>query len=181
MVTSKDFEVIEFLKQYKVATTDTIKTLFYGNLRTTQHRLKVLSDKKLLNRSRDNVSNEYIYYLKRPAQLRHKLLVTDFYRELSKQCKIAFFTPEPQIHNRRPDAFFGYTINGVNKLGFLEVEISNKGFDYSKYSDKTWCQELPLLPKIFVVSDKLKLKEFKTDFKLFVVNTGLLDLKYYLR
>lgn len=43
------------------------------------------------------------------------------------------FKIEPVIGDIRTDAVFGYKLNGKGYVGVLEVEISNKGFDFKKY------------------------------------------------
>ena len=119
-------------------------------------------------RSRSSVTNQYIYYIKKqPAQLRHSLLITDFYRELHKYTSsIAFFTKEPNLNGKKPDAVFGYRKNGSECIGLLEVEISNKGFDNEKYSDLSFCKMFPYSPKLFIISNKSKVntKGMKIDY-----------------
>ncbi|MEA5057792.1 MAG: hypothetical protein VB047_09585 [Anaerotignum propionicum] len=183
MITDRDYEVIEFLKSYKVASTDTISELFYeGKLRTAQHRLKSLVDKKQIKRSREAVNNQYIYYIKKPVHLRHSLLITDFYRELHKySSSVVFFTREPDICGKRPDAVFGYRINGYECLGLLEVEISNKGFDRDKYCNTKFLNFFPIAPKLFIISNQKKIKKDGLLCACSVCTTSLLDLKFCLR
>jgi len=181
MITKRDFEVIEFIRTYKVATTDTLYYFFYPSIRVAQNRLKVLADKKLLNRSRATINNQYVYSIKKINQLRHSLLVTDFYRELSKVSEVAFFTIEPQIAHFRPDAIFGYTVNGKDFIGLLEVEISHKGFDYFKYSDSNIVSSLPAKPKLFIVGDKINLTNKKIDFDFAIINTDFKGMRLAIR
>lgn len=181
MIKTVDHDVIEFLNTYKVASTDTLTELFYNNPRTARYRLKSLVDKKLIKRSRDSITNQYVYFIKKPGQLRHSLLVTDFYRELHRYTSsVAFFNREPNIDGKRPDAIFGYTVNRKEFIGILEVEISNKGFDYAKYSDTNFCKKFPIEPKLFIVSSKGKIKTKEIKLKSIVVDTELTRLKYVL-
>lgn len=177
-MTRRDYEIIEFVRDYKVASTDTIRQLFFPSLRMCQHRLKFLCEAKHLNRSRESINNQYVYFLRRPAQFRHSLLVTDFYRELSKCCTVEVFRIEPALGNIRPDAVFGYSVNGKKRLGLLEVEISNKGFDYGKYGNFDFSAYFPVRPQIYVVSDKVT-STATSDFV--VVPTALTDLRYVIR
>lgn len=184
MITERDYEVIEFLKTYRVASTDTIAELFYnGKLRTAQHRLKVLSEKKQIRRSREAITNQYVYFINKPSQLRHSLLITDFYRELHKySSSVVFFTREPDICGKRPDAIFGYRMNSNEYLGLLEVEISNKGFDSEKYSNAKFINFFPVSPKLFVVSNqKKKIKKDGLACSCSVCDTTLSDVKFCLR
>lgn len=161
MITTRDIEVLEFLETYKVANTSTMQELFFPSLSACQKRLKFLFDEKRLNRLRDNINNEYVYYYKKcPKQLKHSLLVTDFYRELHKHATNINFKIEPTLGNIRPDAVVAYIHNNKKKLILLEIEISNKGFDYEKY-DKFYSTGLyreffPIMPTVFAVGDNIK-------------------------
>jgi len=181
VITDRDYEVIEFLKTFKVASTDTLTELFYKNPRTARHRLKQLTDKKMISRSRDAVSNQYVYFTRKPSQLRHSLLVTDFYRELNKYTsQVVFFARETEICGKRPDAVFGYRINKSEYVGLLEVEISHKGFDCDKYRNSKFVNYFPVPPKLFVISNQ---KRIKTDDLLCacsVCDTSLSNIKFSL-
>lgn len=179
-MTARDYEIIEFVSYYKVASTDTIQQLFFPSLRICQRRLKILHEQKHLNRSRDSINNQYVYYLRRPAQLRHSLLVTDFYRELSKYCNVEVFKIEPTLGRIRPDAVIGYSVNGQNRLGLLEVEISHKGFDYAKYNSFDFSAYFPVRPRLFVVSDKTIAVDCKLP-GMMVVPTSLSGVRLAVR
>jgi len=174
MITSRDFEVVEFIKDVKIASTSTISQLFFPSLRMAQNRLNVMCSANLLRRSRDTVSSEYVYYSSRPKQFRHSLLVSDFYRELSKISTVHGFRIEPTYDDIRPDAVFGYEIGSKKYLGLLEVEISNKGLDLFKYN-KLYANDqfkkfFPTMPVIFVVSDLKELPD--TPYKTVLVDTS---------
>src|SRR5699024_8275200 len=158
-ITERDLEVIEFLEKYKVATTTTLEEFIYPSKRVAQRRLKILYEKKYIKRNQDYIGEDYYYYLKKPKQLKHAILITEFYREFSKFFQIEHFKTEKKFNGIIPDGIIGYYDNG-QKIGFLEVEISNKGFNYNKY--KRICsnmkKEMGMNPKIFVVT-KHKLKK----------------------
>jgi len=178
MITDRDYEVIEFLKTFKVASTDTLTELFYKNPRTARYRLKQLTDKKMIRRSRDAVTNQYLYFVKKPAQLRHSLLVTDFYRELNKYTsQVVFFARETEICGKRPDAVFGYRINKDEYVGLLEVEISHKGFDCDKYRNSKFVNYFPVKPKLFIVSNQKKIKTDDLLCACSVCDTNLSNVK----
>lgn len=178
MLTSRDYEIIEFVKEVKVASTSTISQLYFPSLRAAQIRLSVISSEGALKRSRSSVSNEFAYFSAKPKQFRHSLLVSDFYRELSKYAVVKNFHVEPVIGNIRPDAIFGYQIGDKKYLGLLEVEISNKGLDLYKYnklySGEGYKQFFPTMPIIFVVSNLKSIPA--TEYKVVSVNTVLSDL-----
>lgn len=183
MTTDADYMAIDFLQSFKVASTETLAEIFYnGKIRTAQHRLRQLAEKKLVRRSREYVTNQYIYYTKKPSQLRHSLLVTDFYRELHKYTSsIVFFAKETDICGKRPDAVFGYRINQTEYLGLLEVEISNKGFDCDKYRNSKFVNYFPVVPKLFIISNQPKIKTDGLLCPCTVLNVGLSSLNKSLR
>jgi len=173
MLTSRDYEVIEFVKEFKVASTSTISQLFFPSLRTAQNRLNVICSTNCLKRSRKSVSNEYVYYSSRPKQFRHSLLVSEFYGELSKYAKVHNFKIEPVLDDIRPDAVFGFEINGRKYLGLLEVEISNKGLNLFKYNklhaNGNYKKFFPTMPIIFICSDLKAVPD--TPYKTVLIDT----------
>jgi hypothetical protein len=130
---------------------------------------------KELHRYRDNLTAEYLYYKFKPKQLKHSLLLTDFYRELYKIAKVHEFRPEVTIGNIRPDAIIGYETDR-KYLALLEIEISNKGFDVYKYESLFYSGEyktfFPVFPFIIAVTDK----PIKSDINIITVKTDLSDI-----
>jgi len=181
MLTTRDLEIVDFLNEYKIASTTTIAELFFPSIWACYKRLQVLTKNKVIKRVRDSINNEYLYYSKRlPKQLKHALLVTDFYRELHKKAEIISFKKEPLLDDIRPDAMFAYKYKEKNYLGLLEIEISNKGFDYGKYerfySTQNYKNHFPVMPIVFIVGDKVKLPDgLKVNYKIIKTNMeGLL-------
>ena len=169
MITPRDFDVVEFVKEVKVASTSTVAQLFFPSIRTAEIRLNVICNANLLKRSRDNVSNEYVYYSSRPKQ---------FYRELSKIAVVHGFKIEPTYDDMRPDAVFGFQIGEKKYLGLLEVEISNKGLDLFKYNklfaNENYKKFFPTMPIIFVVSDLKSIPG--TPYRTVLVDTRFTNL-----
>lgn len=180
IMTSRDKEVIEFITDFKVASTSTIAEVFFPSKISCYRRLQVLNGHNELKRIRNNINSEYVYYKKLPKQFKHSLLVTEFYRELHKRSDIISFKIEPTMGNIRPDAVFGYTYHTKTYVGLLEVEISNKGFNFGKYekfySSGEYKNYLPVMPTVFVVGDKVKLPD-KSDINYVLVNTNLTNFK----
>jgi hypothetical protein len=179
-MTTRDSAIVNFLSDCKVARTSTIAEIFFPSPHACYKRLQVLYKNKKVKRTRDFVSCEYVYHYKKnlPQQLTHSLLVTDFYRELHRKCEVLSFKIEPVMDNIRPDAVFGYKFHGKPYMGLLEVEISNKGFNSGKYekfySSGDYKKFLPVMPTIFVVGNKEKIKLPK-DSK---VNYNVIDLEF---
>lgn len=163
MITTRDLQIIDFVTEFKIACTSTIAEVFFPSHISCYRRLQEIIKYGELKRTRDSLNNEYLYFKKRPKQLRHSLLVSDFYRELHKKSEIIEFKIEPTLGDIRPDALFGYKVNGKNYLGLLEVEISNKGFNHNKYSrffmSENYKNFFPVMPTVFVVGDRIKLPE----------------------
>lgn len=178
MITTRDTEIIDFISEYKVASTATIAEIMFPSLSACQKRLKVLHDNKQINRIRDNINSQYIYFTKQPKQLRHSILVTDFYRELHRLAEVVSFKREPILGDIRPDAVFGYRFNGRGYIGLLEVEISNKGFNIGKYRKfyQDDCKKyFPAPPDLFIVSDTVK--PFDANFNIKIINTQFNNLR----
>ena len=169
MITKRDAQAIKYTEQYKVARTSTL-AMFYPSYRVAARRLTAIAEAGELKRERDGWSNEYIYYLKKPKQMRHALTVTDFYREFAKQAEIVKFVLEPELGGIRPDAAIGFTVGGKSRLALLEVELSNKGFDAEKYARFDWQKHFPLKPEIYIVTDK---NVPKLDYKTLKIGTNL--------
>ncbi|OLS02866.1 hypothetical protein [Tissierella creatinophila] len=158
IVTDRDKLSLKFIKKFKVATTDTIAELFYPNLVIARRRLKLLCDNKLIKRDRDHFTAQYYYYFKKTKQLKHKILLTDFYRELNKTSEIVLFENEFRCENIIADGLAVYKINSQPYIVFIEIEISNKGIDIEKYENLyrsgKYKRYFPVFPSIIVITDK---------------------------
>lgn len=152
-LTKRDFEVIELVKSLKVARTSTIATMF-PSLSACQKRLKVIAETNGLKRMKDLESGEYIYFQRKPKFLKHSLILSDFFREMSNTVQVEKFIPEYVVDDLRADAFIGYMTGGKRYVAFVEVEISNKGFDILKYEKCYRSGRFSVFPKIIAITDK---------------------------
>lgn len=180
-MTNRDFDIINFLDDYKVARTSTIAEIFFPSKHACYKRLQVIYKEKAIKKIRDDVINEYTYYKNKPPKnLRHSIMVTDFYRELHKKSEVVSFKIEPVMGDIRPDAVFGYKYHGRNFIGLLEVEISHKGFNSNKYerfySSESYKNYLPVMPTVFIVGDNVKLPD-NYKVKYVVINTDFSNFK----
>jgi hypothetical protein len=181
-MTTRDYKVLNFIEDYKVATASTLSELFFPSLNACYKRLRLMHKENIIKRTRDFVSQEYIYHTKKnpPKQLKHSLLVTDFYRELHKKAEVLNFKLEPVHEHIRPDAVFGYKYHGKIEIGFLEIEISHKGFNYQKYEKFYTSQEYtnyyPIMPTVFIVGNNIKLPE-KSNVKYNIISIDFSNLK----
>ena len=156
----RDVKIIEFLKDNKVADTQTLSNIFFnGSLRSCQHRLKKLVDNGDLKVFRENILSQNIYYVKKkPLSWKHALKVTQFIAELHKLgIEVLKIKTPYAIGNMIADSLIVVRINGEVKILWLEVELT-KFFDLSKYENmyysRKWKEVLPSFGSIVVVSDK---------------------------
>lgn len=182
IVTDKDKEVLQFLEKFKVATTDTISELFYHNLKWTQRRLKKLYDNKYLKRERDHFTSQYMYYIRKPKQLRHDLLLTDFYREMNRLTDIELFEKEFTIDNVRPDGLIAYRYKGKSYIACIEVQIANIALDVEKYEklfkSGKYKKYFPVFPLVYAITDR---KIPATKIEVIRVNEDMSNLREVLK
>jgi hypothetical protein len=138
VITTRDLEIVDFIKKFKVATARIIQKVFFSSSKTCRactNRLKVLVDSGQIKRVRDSINAEYIYYVKMPIQLKHALKVANVYADLLDKYSIPEIKLEPTVGSIRPDASFIFVENGIQKVGILEVEISHKSLNIAKYQN----------------------------------------------
>lgn len=154
MITKRDASVIAFVDMIKIAKTSTISRLFYPSYTVAARRLSEIVRQGELARNRDGWSSEYVYYRRKPKQIRHAITLSDFYRELSNQAEIKKFIVEPTLGDIRPDAVVGFVADGKERIALVEIELSNKGFDYHKYAAFNWQKFFPAQPELIIVSNQ---------------------------
>ena len=173
----RDINIIDFLKNNKVADTTTLSNIFFnGSLRSCQHRLKKLCDNGDLKVFRENILSPNIYYVKKkPSSYKHALKVTQFIAELYKLGIEVLKVKTPYaIGNMIADSLLVVRINGDVKILWLEVELT-KFFNITKYENlhysRKWKEVLPTFGSIVVVSrkkvktnDKFNVIKIDTDF-----------------
>ena len=170
-LTDRDIQIIEFLKNNKVADTTTLSNIFFnGSLRSCQQRLKKLVDNGDLKFFRENILSQNIYYVKKkPSSWKHAIKVTQFIAELYKLNIEVLKVKTPfKCGNMIADSLIICRINGDVKILWLEVELT-KFFNLSKYEDlyysRKWKEALPNFGSIVVVSRK----KVKTNDKFNVI------------
>ena len=176
-LTDRDLKIIDFLKNNKVADTETISYIFFnGSLRSCQHRLKKLVDNGDLKFFRENILSQNIYYVKKkPSSWKHAIKVTQFIAELYKLNIEVLKVKTPfKCGNMIADSLIICRINGDVKILWLEVELT-KFFNITKYENlhysRKWKEVLPTFGSIVVVSrkkvktnDKFNVIKIDTDF-----------------
>ena len=176
LLTKRDDEIRDFLKEVSIADTSTINTLFFnGSIRSCQRRLKQLTEYKFIKRlDRVYLNQEYLYYVnKMPTQLEHKLIFSQFLGKLKELgADIIKYRPMFKVCNIIPDGFVAFTYNNRNYITLVEIERT-KDFNIDKYLDIINTEEFkntfPITPFITVISNK----EVKSNKKLDIVNVKL--------
>lgn len=133
----QDQEIIDYITKYGAALTSTIYEIFdYNTSRSCQRRLKKLVEYyKELKRDRDIMTNEYCFYIKKTTQFKHKLLLTNFHREMYKRYEIIFFDNEIIMDHLRADGMIVFKNKKTGHIyaALVEVQISNTKLDVDKY------------------------------------------------
>lgn len=149
-MTSRDLEIIDFLSDYKIATTSVLCHFFFNSIHSCYkvlHRLTESGHIKRMKIIEGSQNCEYAYYLKKPpAQFKHSLMLIDFYSKWDKKENVTMFDTQKKLGSIIPDAI----MQCKNKTYLVEIELSNKGFNYMKYEKfyisgeyKSYFSEMP--------------------------------------
>ncbi|MPM09427.1 hypothetical protein SDC9_55744 [bioreactor metagenome] len=156
ILTERDNQIIEFLTQYKCATTSTISDLFFnGSRRPTTRRLKHLKEHGFIKSSQEYVSIEQVHYInKKPTQLKHSCICSEFACKMKLENNIIKEKVEFKLCNIRADLLL---ITDQPKIYFVEI-CNTKPFDVNKYirlkKSMEWKKVFPVFPDIIVISNK---------------------------
>lgn len=156
ILTDRDNQIIDFLTNYKCATTSTISNLFFnGSRRPTTRRLKHLKEHGFIKSSQEYVSVEQVHYInKKPTQLKHSCICSEFATLMKIENNIVKEKIEFKIGNVRSDLLL---ITNYPKIYLIEI-CNTKPFDVNKYiklkRSMQWKKVFPIFPDIIVISDK---------------------------
>jgi hypothetical protein len=149
-MTIRDIKILEFLNEFKTARTSTLTDLFFdGKKRVARRRLKILTEKKQINRAKEG---EYVYFSKLPTQYLHALLLTDYIAYLSKKFTLDLNNTKAEFKcgKIRSDALV--ILNG--KPCFVEVQLTDAA-DINKYLSlkvsKEWENYFTSFPQIRIL------------------------------
>lgn len=168
ILTDRDYKIIEFIKDFKAATTSTIADIYFPSLRTAQRRLKYLSEHGYIKAYQEHITLEKIYYIKKkPSQLKHSLILSSFIAELKKaNIEILKYKVQFKLGNTIPDCLLVLSYNNKNYIYLVECE-NKKAFNVKKYEDlyysRAYKDKLPTFPSIIVISNRTVKKSNKFD------------------
>lgn len=132
-MTSRDMEIIDFVSEYKIATTSVLCHFFFNSIHSCYKVLNRLTKEGHIKRIKvieGSQNSEYAYYIKKPpCQFKHSLTLIEFYSKWDKKEKVTKFESQVKLGSIIPDAI----MECDQKVYLLEIELSNKGFNYMKY------------------------------------------------
>lgn len=174
-LTERDYQIIDFLKNVKVAYTNTINILFFNSLRACQSRLKKLVDGKYIRCFRPNKFSQNIYYIGiRCSNWKHKIIFSNLIGKLKElDIEVIKYVTPIKISSIIADGFIAIKKNDINQIYLVEVELT-KYFNVKKYEDlyynRGYKEKFPVMPGILVITDKnidtnakLNIKKSKLD------------------
>lgn len=195
-LTNRDIMVMEFIKQFRVASTSDIMDLFGFNQPNCNKRMKMLMEefkdlKKMKynptynfydNKYKAGLKNQNVYYWKRKSKsIEHDLLINRFYVNLLQQAKENNFTIKKFDREYRiilddftviADAYILIEYKGSESEYLLELE-NNKDFNYKKYY-KLETEDI-FAPPIIVCTDR-KVYNYCKNLEIIKVKLNLSDM-----
>ena len=176
-LTERDYQIIEFIKEFKAVTADDIAELYFANSNNKQalarRRLLKISEAKPLNIYRKDILHPNIYYFNnRPINLKHTLLITKLYVHLKTHYNILKYSREYEIKYSigkalRCDLMTVILINNKPIPYIFEIDIKapyNKKYD-DYILNNYYKTKFPIPPTIVSIS-KFNTVKSNTDVKL---------------
>lgn len=186
----KDPLICEFIEKFHAARMSHISRMFYKEFKHSDNlarrRLLKLTERKHLNRTREHLNAEFVYYMgKKSRNVYHHLLVTELYVTLNelKSVEILHINVEKKIKDLQPDAYIILKHNGKVLHYFVEVHRSNNPLDkkiekYNKLSEGDFQEYFPEIKELFPNAKKFAFPKllFITDRKVSLSPVESLEL-----
>lgn len=133
-------------------------------------------------RERGNISEEYIYYQKKPSRFPHALLITEFYISiLELGAEVIEYYVETKFGDIIPDGIFVIKYKGKTQIFAIEVQLSNNTLDTQKYIDfyksGKWRDHMPAFPKVVFICNRSLPKVDSPPLIFMKINTDLKNLE----
>lgn len=194
-LTNRDIQVMEFIKEFRVASTSDLMELFGFNQSGCNRRMKQLMEefkdlKKLEFNPTHNfyndkykigLKNQNVYYWKRKSKsIEHDLLINRFYIELLDRQKEGIIVKEFKREHRITledftviaDAYVLIEYKGMESEYLLELE-NQKGFNYKKYY-KLEIEDV-IVPPVIVCTDR-RVYNYCKNLEVIKVKLNLSDI-----
>jgi hypothetical protein len=153
MLTDRDEKIYNFINDFKIVHTNTIRAMYFPSLLSCQNRLTLLYKNKILKRDRNGYYEEYVYYIRRKTPLaKHSLVVSDFVGAMAGYGSIEKYLVEYKLNDIRPDLILFVRINGNLRIIIVEAEISNNYGGYNKYARLDWQKFFSVKPTIVYIT-----------------------------
>lgn len=185
-MTDRDKEIVQFIHEVQIATTQNIHDLFFKGISKTvvSRRLNHLVSYDYLKRTKlKELNNTYMYYIdKKPKYLVHDLIGTSFYVAfINLGYSVIRFYRTKKIGNCISDLILIAEYNGNEEVFFVEVQRNfnhiTKCTDKYKelYYSNVWRDYFTEFPKIVVVSDMKYLPRY-SEFDVLKIKTDCSDI-----
>jgi hypothetical protein len=183
MITKRDQDIINFLEDFHIATSNQIHKLFFSNIsiRYSRTRLDYLQKEGYIKRTKSTIDNCFAYYInKKPSQIHHDLIRSELYSHIKKQYTVLEWNNEQTIVNIRPDALCFINDHDIVFPVLIEIHLNNK-FNFDKYSDLIKNNDIKaifgIMPKVLICTDReMTIKQnIGLKFKLIDLNMNGLE------
>ena len=159
-LTDRDMEVLQFIKDYKCADTETIQTLFFKSQATCEKRMRKLVEARKLNRYRQDILHSYVYYKgQRPTNIKHSLAISKVYSLLSNCYQVVKAKREYEFKylnmTQRGDLLVVIKVKDKLIPLIIEIELCKTyKYKYDEFIHNKYYQKyFPIAPVIIVVSN----------------------------
>lgn len=185
-MTDRDMQIIEFIHEVRLATTQNIYDLFFNDVSKTvmSRRLNHLIDYNYLKRTRiKELNNSFMYYIdSKPKHLVHELIGTNFYVALTNLgFDVIRFARNKKVGTCIADIIVIATFNDKEEVFFVEVQrhfnhITKCTDKYKElYYSNAWKEVFDEFPKIVVISDMKYYPRYK-EFEVVKLRTDCSDI-----
>lgn len=159
-LTSRDLDIIQFLKEFKIADTKTLQRLYFPSQSSCEKRLTKLADSRKIFRTRESTISIYNYYVSKPTNIKHSLLISDIYSRIATTEKLLKFKREYELKFKKDilRCDFMAVIQRGGKVVPVIIEIDlTKAYNnkYTQYIKSGHYKMLfPIEPVIVVISNR---------------------------
>lgn len=182
MITKRDQDIINFIDDFHIATSNQIHRLFFKDIseRYCNIRLKYLFELGSIKRTKSTIDNSYAYYVdKKPSQIHHDLIRAELYPNLKTRYNLLEWHNEYTLEHIRPDAFCYISHNGIPYPVFIEIHLHNN-FNFDKYKNLTDTMDLKavfgIVPRVIICTDRqVTVPPIPIEFKIVDVDMSGID------